>query len=228
MFRHLWSSQLREWHFSNWKSAGRCARIVLMRIVLSGMWIFRNGEAARLTTEYVIENKCKFFFSASSSHPILKSPRCDPGSCEQERGGSSGGEKWTIFTSKNDNTEPLSAVLFKKEKLLTLKTQARMLENVDLTTIPIKPFSNSNGNSKRNSRDGVITSDLISNKAKTSDETAKLNGAACSLKKYDGNCHCGQFKFSVQVPEFKSISECECTVCALVRPFPTPVSLFSF
>ena len=95
-----------------------------------------------------------------------------------------------------------------------------MLENVDLTAISIKPFSNSNGNSKRNSREESILLDIKSQEVKAQNQMGtsdiEKNHAAHELKKYEGNCHCGQFKFSVQVPEFKSVSECECSACAMV------------
>ncbi|OBT87617.1 hypothetical protein VE02_04109 [Pseudogymnoascus sp. 03VT05] len=33
------------------------------------------------------------------------------------------------------------------------------------------------------------------------------------VKTYSGNCHCGAFKFNVQIPELKSFIECNCTTC---------------
>jgi hypothetical protein len=33
------------------------------------------------------------------------------------------------------------------------------------------------------------------------------------LKTYHGNCHCGAFKYSVQLPELTSVTECNCTIC---------------
>ncbi|KUJ17179.1 uncharacterized protein LY89DRAFT_685108 [Mollisia scopiformis] len=33
------------------------------------------------------------------------------------------------------------------------------------------------------------------------------------LKTYNGNCHCGAFKFSVQMPDIKSVVECNCSIC---------------
>jgi hypothetical protein len=33
------------------------------------------------------------------------------------------------------------------------------------------------------------------------------------LKTYKGNCHCGAFKFTVQLPELTSINECNCSIC---------------
>ena len=95
-----------------------------------------------------------------------------------------------------------------------------MLENVNLTKIPVKPFSNSNGNSKRNSRDETAGSDLKPVEGKAQDEntlsTTKSDEEASHLKKYDGNCHCGKFKFSVHLPEFSRVNECGCGVCTLV------------
>lgn len=34
-----------------------------------------------------------------------------------------------------------------------------------------------------------------------------------ALKTYSGNCHCGAFKFNIQIPELKSIIECNCNTC---------------
>ncbi|KFY14824.1 hypothetical protein V492_02390 [Pseudogymnoascus sp. VKM F-4246] len=33
------------------------------------------------------------------------------------------------------------------------------------------------------------------------------------LKTYSGNCHCGAFKFNIQVPELGSVIECNCNTC---------------
>ena len=33
------------------------------------------------------------------------------------------------------------------------------------------------------------------------------------LKTYYGNCHCGAFKFSIKIPELKSVEECNCSIC---------------
>lgn len=32
-------------------------------------------------------------------------------------------------------------------------------------------------------------------------------------KKYRGNCHCGAFVFELDVPEIKSVSDCDCSIC---------------
>ncbi|KAL2130441.1 hypothetical protein VTI74DRAFT_6387 [Chaetomium olivicolor] len=34
-----------------------------------------------------------------------------------------------------------------------------------------------------------------------------------STKKYRGNCHCGAFVFEVEVPEIKTVSDCNCSIC---------------
>jgi hypothetical protein len=34
------------------------------------------------------------------------------------------------------------------------------------------------------------------------------------LKTYQGNCHCGAFKFHVTLPEVKSAMRCNCSVCS--------------
>ena len=33
---------------------------------------------------------------------------------------------------------------------------------------------------------------------------------------YHGNCHCGAFKFSVQLPELKEAHACNCSICSKV------------
>ncbi|KAF2174366.1 hypothetical protein K469DRAFT_500987, partial [Zopfia rhizophila CBS 207.26] len=30
---------------------------------------------------------------------------------------------------------------------------------------------------------------------------------------YRGNCHCGAFVYEIQVPEIKSVYECDCSIC---------------
>lgn len=34
------------------------------------------------------------------------------------------------------------------------------------------------------------------------------------LKTYKGACHCGAIKFSVSLPEIKSVTECNCSICS--------------
>ena len=33
------------------------------------------------------------------------------------------------------------------------------------------------------------------------------------IKKYRGNCHCGAFVFEIEVPEIKSATACNCSIC---------------
>jgi hypothetical protein len=33
------------------------------------------------------------------------------------------------------------------------------------------------------------------------------------LKTYRGNCHCGAFKFTIDVPEITAITRCKCSIC---------------
>jgi hypothetical protein len=37
--------------------------------------------------------------------------------------------------------------------------------------------------------------------------------SAPELKTYNGNCHCGAFKFSFRAPEITSVTECNCSIC---------------
>ena len=32
-------------------------------------------------------------------------------------------------------------------------------------------------------------------------------------KTYHGNCHCGAFKFSANIPELEKVTECNCSIC---------------
>ena len=34
------------------------------------------------------------------------------------------------------------------------------------------------------------------------------------LKTYHGNCHCGAFKYSVQLPEITAAQGCNCSICS--------------
>ena len=33
-------------------------------------------------------------------------------------------------------------------------------------------------------------------------------------KTYQGNCHCGAFKFTVKFPEIKTATACNCSICS--------------
>ncbi|KAF7931973.1 uncharacterized protein EAE97_008994 [Botrytis byssoidea] len=33
------------------------------------------------------------------------------------------------------------------------------------------------------------------------------------LKTYNGNCHCGAFKFTIKVPEITTVTQCNCSIC---------------
>jgi hypothetical protein len=37
--------------------------------------------------------------------------------------------------------------------------------------------------------------------------------ADANLKTYRGNCHCASFVYEVDVPEIKSVGECNCSIC---------------
>lgn len=34
-----------------------------------------------------------------------------------------------------------------------------------------------------------------------------------SLQTYRGNCHCGAFVYEIDVPEIKSVTDCNCSIC---------------
>lgn len=36
---------------------------------------------------------------------------------------------------------------------------------------------------------------------------------APELRTYNGNCHCGAFKFTFQLPEITHVGECNCSIC---------------
>lgn len=33
------------------------------------------------------------------------------------------------------------------------------------------------------------------------------------LKTYNGNCHCGAFKFTIKMPELTTVTQCNCSIC---------------
>ena len=47
-------------------------------------------------------------------------------------------------------------------------------------------------------------------------DTASTENGKLDLKEYDGNCHCGNFKFSLNIPELKNVEECDCSYCIRV------------
>ncbi|KAM3065389.1 hypothetical protein ACMFMG_011488 [Clarireedia jacksonii] len=40
-----------------------------------------------------------------------------------------------------------------------------------------------------------------------------MSGAQPELKTYYGNCHCGAFKFTIDVPEITAVTRCKCSIC---------------
>ncbi len=47
-------------------------------------------------------------------------------------------------------------------------------------------------------------------------------------KTYRGNCHCGAFIYEADLPEIKSVSECNCTVChkkGLLHVYTSPQNI---
>ncbi|KAG9242421.1 Mss4-like protein [Calycina marina] len=83
-----------------------------------------------------------------------------------------------------------------------------MLDDIDLNNFTIKPFSNSNHSSKRNSRDDSQLKSSRTNSASSANGERKAQA-------YDGNCHCGNFKFRLKLPELKTASKCHCSICNL-------------
>lgn len=37
--------------------------------------------------------------------------------------------------------------------------------------------------------------------------------SSTDLKTYNGNCHCGAFKYSISLPEITSATDCSCSMC---------------
>ena len=37
-----------------------------------------------------------------------------------------------------------------------------------------------------------------------------------TFKTYDGNCHCGKFRFKITLPEITKLNECNCSICFMV------------
>src|SRR4051812_26967104 len=81
----------------------------------------------------------------------------------------------------------------------TNRSQARMLEDIDLSKLEVKGFSGAQLSPK------YKPAQLV--------PSGTQKGTA---GKFKGNCHCGQFKFSIKTPELKGIRTCNCSVCTKV------------
>jgi len=43
-----------------------------------------------------------------------------------------------------------------------------------------------------------------------------MSGMAANIREtklYNGNCHCGRYRFTVRVPEIREMTACHCTLC---------------
>ncbi len=49
---------------------------------------------------------------------------------------------------------------------------------------------------------------------------------APELKEYHGNCHCGNFRFSVKLAPLKQVMACNCSICSRVCPAPNMSPVF--
>lgn len=88
-----------------------------------------------------------------------------------------------------------------------------MLENVDLSELEVRKFSGADTSPKYQPQhaapasppDSLIMPDPVSEEMSVT-------------QRYTGNCHCGQFKFSLDMPDLKSASvkTCECSICTRV------------
>ena len=47
------------------------------------------------------------------------------------------------------------------------------------------------------------------------------------LKTYHGNCHCGDYRFSVKLPEIKKVEDCNCCYCVKVYTTNTASIIYS-
>jgi hypothetical protein len=75
-----------------------------------------------------------------------------------------------------------------------------MLNEIDITTLEIRTFSGADMGSKY-----VPPS-----------HPAQVSEKHDEMETYRGNCHCGNFKFSVKVPELKKVRICNCSICTRV------------
>lgn len=75
-----------------------------------------------------------------------------------------------------------------------------MLNDVDIKTLQIKTFNGA---------------DIGEKYVPPSHPTA---AKVAGLKTYKGNCHCGNFKFSIKIPEVKKVRSCNCSICTRVSP----------
>lgn len=78
-----------------------------------------------------------------------------------------------------------------------------MLDNIDVATLEVKTFNGADVGAK------YVAPGLPS----------QLPGKDVGVKTYKGNCHCGNFKFSITVPELKKVRPCDCSICTKVCCF---------
>jgi hypothetical protein len=79
-----------------------------------------------------------------------------------------------------------------------------MLEDIDLTKLEVKSFS------------GADIGPKYELQHPAPHPAAEADQQETDLQKYEGNCHCGQYKFSINVPEIKKVRTCNCSICTRV------------
>jgi hypothetical protein len=95
-----------------------------------------------------------------------------------------------------------------------------MLEGIDLTALQVKPFSGAEAGSnlvlpQPPSTENVSKGEIAKGNDPKEDATEEQE-----LKVYHANCHCGAVKWSVKIPELKSVNQCNCSHCIKVCFLP--------
>ena len=80
-----------------------------------------------------------------------------------------------------------------------------MLEDVDLSKLEVKGFS------------GAEAGPNYKLQHPAPQSTPETTPNESELKLYNGNCHCGQYKFSLNIPELKKVWTCDCSICTRVH-----------
>lgn len=81
-------------------------------------------------------------------------------------------------------------------------SQARMLEDIDISRLEVRSFSGADIGTKYEPIRNL-------NENKAEDDQNWL---------YKGNCHCGSFQFLLRIPKLTKARVCNCSICTRVRP----------
>jgi hypothetical protein len=95
-----------------------------------------------------------------------------------------------------------------------------MLEGIDLTTLQVKPFSGAEAGSNLVLPQPPSTENVSKGEVAKENDPKEDATEEQELKVYHANCHCGAVKWSVKIPELKSVNQCNCSHCIKVCFLP--------